>query len=154
MGLGPLAQPLFYQYNCIIGSAKASCIKRSDGSLLTDAGQIQSDGHNQSPGLSLPSQSSAILLEYLAPQPRACPPCAPSPHPRAGAEGGGGCLTSATAQLWQVQNSRRRLEPSLRSLVKPQGTSRSSTSSTVLLALGRSGWPDPSRPGPRTAVRV
>jgi hypothetical protein len=41
MDLGPLAQPLFYQYKCINGSAKASCIKRFDKFLPTDAVENQ-----------------------------------------------------------------------------------------------------------------
>jgi hypothetical protein len=73
MDLGPLAQPLFYQYKCIYGSAKASCINESDGFCWQTQANIQPAGHNQSPGLLLASQSSAGLLEYLAPQPRACP---------------------------------------------------------------------------------
>jgi len=41
------------------------------------------------------------------PQPRAHPSALHAPPSRA-AEGGGGCLTSATAQPWQVQDGRRR----------------------------------------------
>jgi len=41
------------------------------------------------------------------PQPRACPAALHAPPSRA-AEGGGGCLTSATALPWQVQDGRRR----------------------------------------------
>ena len=156
MDLGPLAQPLFYQYKCINGSAKASCIKRSNG-IFADRCRPKSSR----PGIT----KAQGFYSHLNHQPafwntwhrsRGHAPCLPSLHPRAGAEGGGGCLTSATAQLWQVQNSRRRLEPSLRSLVKPQGTSRNFTSTppsgALLLALGPSGWPAPSPPDPRTAV--
>jgi len=111
MDLGPLAQPLFYQYKCINGSAKASCVSRSDG-IFADKRRPESSRPDTTEDHGFRSHlNHQPAFWNIWHRSRGHAPCLPSLHPRAGAEGGGGCLTSATAQLWQVQNSRRRPEP-------------------------------------------
>ena len=125
MGSGPLAQPLFYQYKCTSGTAEPLQLLESEGFglMLTDLDWVTASWPSLRPawgsGL-MDSRAvargnpwrSAPLIHHLpagraaAPQPREnhralCPHHSP-------AEGGGGCLTSATAQPWQVQDGRRR----------------------------------------------
>jgi hypothetical protein len=89
---------------------------------------MRSNSHNlitpdlfQPPGRAVargPLALSALPIHSLRPgaaappQPRARP-CAFHAPPGRAAEGGGGCLTSATAQPWQVQDGRRRPERTL-----------------------------------------
>jgi len=124
MGSGPLALALFYQYRCTYGQADRLCCNGS--------GEISAI-HSRLTSINI-KRSNLIALDLLlspAAQPRevldrlpAVQPITPGleqrrhrsrgqadmlsiPPASRAAEGGGGCLTSATASPWQVQDGRR-----------------------------------------------
>lgn len=146
MGSWPLARPLFYQYKSTNEQAKGLLRKASD---QAHAG-VAPSGYliSSSPKLILPVMTTTPSMP-AQPREATCSDqhsrsitCGPDeqrhrsrgrgiwPFPqRRTAEGGGGCLTTATAQPWQVQDGRRRPQH-LVALAQPQGTPRNSSSST------------------------
>ena len=124
MGSGPLAQPLFYQYKCTCGrmdrlcrngSGEISAIHERLAPIIIKCGNlIRLDLFDSRPRS---RARCSIAFQHPNPSPQdwsncgtaaaGMPFCLPPPASRA-AEGGGGCLTSATAQPWQVQDGRRR----------------------------------------------
>ena len=125
MGSGPLARSLFYQYRCTLtqadrlqasGSWQSQDTKAKPIPALAEQPatlQIQHPGSSERPRSRAQQDLQSGPLDSSLPRrittgtAAAGMPFRLYPHHGRSAEGGGGCLTSATAQPWQVQDGRR-----------------------------------------------
>ena len=144
MGSGPLAQTPSYQNRRTnnpdktspsLGSDQITAKKRRTGSpglAITLARNFQALQQHQPASDSPWHRSRGKLLRPHT-----------HPHTHRGAEGGGGCLTSATAAPWQVQDGRCRPQWLVRDMLLQAAASRVERLFKSA-SLPSSSWPGPT----------